>query len=254
MVSIINDPMRLSRLAIFVAVLFPLASAAAIRCEFNTELSSPPYTYRGTLIIDGNRSRADIVEGNHPLLNARTSVITREGGDELIHLDHERKTWSQRPGKLLGGHLSTTRGLTLATKASDEQVRTDRDGALHKLFASYSLTMNVEGETIPATVEIEVVSELGPFIRQTAFPWGLQFGAKTGFEKVDRLIERRMPMRLPVRQVVTASRQLDGGPKVSESIIVTLSNVTEVDIDKNIFFPPQGYRYENPVFDFGTTR
>lgn len=245
--------MNIRRLAIFVAVLFPFYAAAGIRCDIRTEISSPEYSYSGTMLIERDRSRVDIREGNHPLFNANTSVITRGGGAEIIILDHERKTWSQRPAEGLGGHLSTTRGLNMATTASDAEVRTDRDAEEHRLVAKYSLLMEIEGERIPATVEMEVVSELGS-LRQNAFRWGLQFGAKSGFKEVDRQIEKKMPARLPLRQVVTASRQLDGGPKVTETITVSLANVMETDVEDTIFFPPAGYRYELPVFEFGTAR
>jgi hypothetical protein len=246
--------MNIRRLAVFVAVLLPVSAFAAVRCDFTTVLTSPPYSYGGKLIIEGDRSRIDINDGNHPLFNPTTSVITRDAGAEIIILDHARKTWSQRPGKALGGHLSTTRGINMATTASEAEVRTDRDGDEHRLRANYTITMEVEGERFPATVELEVVSEIGSMPRQAAFPWGLQFAAKTGFEKVDRQIERRMPMRLPMRQVVTASRQIEGGPKVSETITISLANVSETDVDANIFFPPKGYRYEVPIFEFGTSR
>jgi hypothetical protein len=245
--------MNIRRLAAFVAVLLPFSAAAGVRCDFTTVLTSPSYSYGGKLTIDRDRSRVDIEDGNHPLFNPHTSVITREAGGEIIILDHERKTWSQRPGKLLGGHLSTTRGINMNTTASDAEVHTDRDGAEHHLFAKYTLMMEVEGERFPGTVEMEVVSELdGP--RQTAFPWGLQFAAKTGFDEIDRLIERRMPMRLPRRQVVTASRQIEGGPKIEEKITITVDHVEETNVDSDIFFPPKGYRYEVPVFEFGTAR
>jgi len=246
--------MNIRRLAVFVAVLLPFSLSAGVRCDFTTVLTSPSYSYGGKLTIDRDRSRVDIHDGNHPLFNPTTSVITRDAGAEIIIHDHSRKTWSQRPGKALGGHLSTTRGINMATTATDAEVRTDRDGDKHRLYANYTLLMEVEGERFPATVELEVVSELGSAPRQAAFPWGLQFAAKTGFEEVDRLIERRMPMRLPSRQVVTASRQIEGGPKVTEVITITLANVSETDVDENFFFPPKGYKYEVPIFEFGTSR
>ena len=246
--------MIIRRLALFVAVLLPVSAAAAVRGDFTTVLTSPAYSYSGKLTIDRDRSRIDIHDGNHPMFNPKTSVITRDAGAEIIILDHERKSWSQRPGKALGGHLSTTRGINMTTTASKARVRTDREGAEHRLYADYTITMEVEGERFPATVEMEVVTELGGLTRQEAFPWGLQFAAKTGFEEIDRQIERRMPMRLPVRQVVTASRQIEGGPKTTEVITITLANVTETTVDNDIFFPPKGYKYEVPVFEFGTSR
>lgn len=246
--------MNIRRLACFVAVLLPfLPAAAGVTCDLTTVLTSPSYSYGGKLTIERDRSRVDITDGNHPLFNANTSVITRDAGAEILILDHQRKTWSQRPGAGLGGHLSTTRGVNMATTASDPEVRTDQSADEHRLYARYTLMTELEGERFPSTVQLEVVSELAS-LRQKAFPWGLQFAAKSGFEEVDRLIARRMPSRLPLRQVVTATRQIEGGPKVTETITTSLTNVMETDVDDGIFFPPAGYRYEVPVFEFGTAR
>src|SRR4028118_110847 len=163
--------MNIRRLAVFVAVLLPLSVSAGVRCAFKTETPRPAYSYGGRLMIERDRSRIDITEGNHPLFNPNTSVITREAGAEIILLDHQRKTWSQRPGKQLGGHLSTTRGLSGIASASNAAVQTDRSSNEHRLNATYSIMMEVEGERFPATVELEGITVLGS-ARQLASPWG----------------------------------------------------------------------------------
>lgn len=241
--------MKTPWLAVLVAALLPIGAAAAVRAEFSTVLTSPSYSYGGVLTVDRDRSRIDFTSGNHPLFNENTSVITREGGLDIILIDHSTKTWSQRASAGLGGHLSTTRGLGRETTASKATVRTERDGSEHRLFASYSIVMTIEGERLPATVEMKVVSELEG-TRQQAFPWGMHFGAKTGFEEIDRVIGRRMPLRLPSRQIVTASRQIEGGPVVTETITTTITKPTETQIDDTFFFPPAGYKYQVPVFEF----
>lgn len=243
--------MKIRLLAVFVAVLLPTAASAGIRCDFTTVLTSPSYSYGGVLTIEGDRSRVDLTSGNHPLFNPNTSVITRDGGLDIIVLDHEHKTWHQRTSTVMGGHLSTTRGLGAIATPSKATIRTERTGDEHKLLASYSLAMTVEGENLPAKVELEVVSKFDLNLRQRAFPWGLQYAAKTGFEDIDRVIARRLPDRLPSSQVVTASRQIEGGPVVTETISVTIANATDTPVDDNLFFPPAGYKYQVPVFEFG---
>jgi hypothetical protein len=225
--------------------------SAGVRFDFTSELSSPQYSYSGTITIDGENARVDIAEGNHPMFNAHSSIITRRRGAELVIIDHARKTWFSRQASRMAGHLAAVRGIGRAT-AHRERTRAERKGDEHRLYATYDISMVVEGEKIDGVVEIEAVTQLGSGVRQNALPWGLQFAAKTGFDDVDRAIARRLPAALPLKQVVTASRSLAGGEPVREMITTTVSNVTEAKIDVRIFFPPSGYTYEEPVFVFGS--
>jgi hypothetical protein len=242
--------MRLRWLALAVAVLFPAALSAAVRCDFNTILTSPNYSYRGTLVIDGERSRLDIAEGSHPLFNPNTTIITRAGGKEIVMIDHARKTWFLRSSDSMGGHLSTSRGMGKST-GFEPKVRVDRGPDEHRLQLEYDLTMEIEGEQLKGRVALEIVTEFGDRYRQRALAWGLHYAAKTGFAEIDRAIARRMPTRMPSKQTVTASRQIEGGPVVSETITTSLANFTDVTIPDTHFYPPAGYRYEMPVFEFG---
>jgi len=242
--------MRLRWLAPAVAVLFPLSLFAAVRADFHTILTSPNYSYRGTLVVDADRARLDIAEGRHPLFNANTSIIMKHGGREIIMLDHARRTWYLRRAEGMGGHLSTSRGMG-KTSGANHRLRASRDGDDHRLHVEYDLAMEIEGEKMGARVLMDVVTSFGPDYRQRALGWGLHYAAKTGFEDIDRAIARRMPSRMPSKQVVTASRQIEGGPVVTETITTTLANFTDVPMRDEEFFPPSGYRYELPVFRFG---
>jgi hypothetical protein len=238
-------------LALFVAVTLPFSAFAGIRAEFNTTLTSPAYSYSGTLAIEGDTSRIDVLKGSHPLFRENTSIITRDNGQEIIILDHERRTWHARRASGLGGHLSTSRGLGTTT-ASLSDVRTSHRGNEYRLDAKYNLVMDVEGEKLNGTVQLEVITETGPSLYQRALPWGLQFAAKSGFDAVDRAIAKAIPRDMPVRQVVTATRQIEGGEPLSETMTTVLTNVANAPTPKEVFFPPKDYVYEVPKFEFGT--
>lgn len=233
-----------------VAVVFPVALSAAVKCDFNTILTSPNYSYRGTLVFDGERSRLDITEGSHPLFNPNTTIITRVGGKEIVMIDHARKTWYLRHSDAMGGHLSTSRGMGKSS-GSDPEVRVDRDGNEQRIHLEFALQMEIESEQLKGRVVMDVVTEFGPGYRQRALPWGLHYAAKTGFEEIDRGLARRMPNRMPLKQVVTASRQIEDGQMVTESITTSLANFTDISMRDEEFYPPSGYRYEVPVFEFG---
>ncbi|HEX8255853.1 MAG TPA: hypothetical protein VF846_22125 [Thermoanaerobaculia bacterium] len=240
-------------LALFVAITLPVMAAAGIRCDFTTSVTSPEYSYSGVLAIEGEHSRIDVLEGSHPLFKKNTSIITRESGAEIIILDHDRRTWHARKSARLGGHLSTSRGLGVTT-ATQPQVRTARDGNEHRLHVAYALTMEIEGEKMNANVELDVVSQFIDGKLQRALPWGLQFGAKSGFDPIDRAIARALPRDLPVRQTVSASRQIEGGPVTTETMTTLLTNVVTAATPQEVFFPPKDYIFEVPKFEFGSGR
>jgi hypothetical protein len=249
--SILTAPVNVRSLALFVAITLPISAAAGIRAEFNTTLTSPAYSYSGVLAIEGNASRIDVLKGSHPLFRENTSIITRDGGQEIVILDHERRTWHARRAAGLGGHLSTSRGLG-ATTASDPQVQTTRNGREYRLHVKYGLVMAIEGEKLTGNVDLEVISEVDPDLHQKALPWGLQYAAKSGFDEVDRVIARGIPRGMPVRQVVTATRQIEGGEPLTETMTTVLTNLASAPTPKEVFFPPKDYRYEVPKFEFGT--
>ena len=238
-----------------VAALWTLSAVAGTRFDFVAE--APGYTYKGRMSLDDNRLRIDITEGNHPLFNEKISIISREAGTEVLVIDHGSKTYFQRQVGHIGGPLSTARGLG-PTRASRSKFSTSREpitdgGAAterHTLRADYHLDMNVQGEKLQADVTIEAVFDIDPKIVQIAHPWGLQYAAKTGFERIDDAIARRVPNRLPLRQAVTITRQIDGGAPITESLIITLTNVREEAVPNGEFYAPDGYPYREPVFSF----
>jgi len=213
--------------------------------DFTTVVKGTDYQYAGRMFIDGTSSRVDITSGTHPLFNPQHSIITRRGGKEIVVLDHQRRTYFVRNTANMSGPLSSARGIGKTT-ASRSHVRVTPEGGVE---VTYRLSMEVEGERMQATVDLTAETEAGE-IEQHALPWGLQFAAKTGFEKIDDLIASRLPDRLPKRQSVTVSRRISDGPVITETITTTVSNVTDAPPDDALFLAPRGYRYEEPVFSF----
>jgi hypothetical protein len=243
------DPVQwLARFAVLVTI--ATSAAAGVRFDFSVELSGDAYSYRGKIAIQGTSSRVDIVEGSHPLFNPNYTILTRAGGNEIVVLDHRRRTyWKRRTGDM-AGHLATTRGIGKST-ARRPRLETAREGATQLLTARYELMMDVEGERFPGTVEMEARVETDARIEQRALPWGLVFAVKTGYEDIDRAIARRLTRNLPLHQVVTVSRRIADGPVVTETLTATVANLVEEDIAGDEFTAPAGYRYEEPAFVFG---
>lgn len=238
-----------------VAALWTLSAAAGTRFDFVAE--APGYTYKGRMALDEKRLRIDITEGNHPLFNEKISIISRDAGTEVLVIDHGSKTYFQRQVGHIAGPLAMARGLG-PTRASGATFTKSReplhDGGTaterHILGAEYHLDMEVEGEKLRAEVKIEAVFDIDPEIVQIAHPWGLQYAAKTGFERIDDAMARRIPNRLPLRQIVKVTRQIEGGAAITETLSIFVSNVREEEIPNGEFYAPDGYPYREPVFSF----
>lgn len=228
-----------------IAALLPIAADAGLRFEFTADISGS-YSYSGNVTADGASSRTDITRGTHPLFNPNFSIITRDEGRQLVILDHSRRTWFNRNGDLIAGHLGTTRGLG-SSSAGRPRVRSSRDGDVQVVRAEYSLAMTVEGEKLKALVTLEARFTVSDAVFR-ALPWGLNYAAKTGYADVDRVIAMHVPKRLPTRQVVKASRRIGDGPVITETITTTVSNVSTSDLAADAFAVPAGYRYEEPSF------
>ncbi|HET7707312.1 MAG TPA: hypothetical protein VFM36_14590 [Thermoanaerobaculia bacterium] len=236
------------------AAFWSLTAVAGTRFDFVAE--APGYTYKGQMSMDGKRLRLDMTEGNHPLFNEKVSIISREAGTEVLVLDHATRTYFQRQVAHIGGPLSTARGIG-STRASQSKFSKTREpiderGATerHTIRAQYHLDMTVQGEKLQAEVVIEAIFDIDPDIVQIAHPWGLQYAAKTGFERIDDAMARQIPNRLPLRQVVTVTRQIEGGAAITEQLTITVSNVREEEIPNGEFYAPDGYPYREPVFTF----
>lgn len=245
-------------LQIAAAAVFAADLSAAVVFDFAAE--APNFRYSGTMILDATNSKTDITSGAHPLFNSNISLITRKEGSDVIVVDHARKTYFQRtPPPEMRGPLSTVGGIGRSKLEGSKVTRTrerftaenGRELERHLIDATYRIDMDVEGETMKATVDLHIELDVDPAFEQHAFPWGLQYGGKTGFPKVDWAIADRIPNRLPMRQLVRAARQISGGPVITETFTMTVSNVREDEVDARIFFAPAGYRYEEPVFSFG---
>ena len=230
-------------------------AAAAVRCNFVAE--APGYRYAGHLIIDGNRSRADITEGNHPLFNPNISILTHD--NVVMVLDHVRRTWFRRRlPSTMRGPLATVGGIGETTASGLKITRSRRivqsgEQSLerHTIHAEYALQMSVAGERLDGEVRMEIELDVDPRIPQTAFRHGLQYAARTGFPSIDAALARRIPARLPLRQVVSATRRIAGGPLITETLTLLLSDVQTIPGLSRVFTPPDGYTYEEPVFTFG---
>jgi hypothetical protein len=254
--------MRGSLLIAFILWLGMAGPALAVSFDFVTTIDGAnPYSYEGRMTVSNTFCRVDITRGAHPLFNPDYSIISQRSGRVILVLDHKHKTYFSRETNGMNGPLSTVRGFTRSSAAhASIRVHGERAAAepghsrrmtRYAVHVTYDLSITVEEEKFPATVDISGSIWTLDGTLQTALPWGMQFAAKTGFPDIDRTIAARLPHEVPVRQLITVSRRIGDGPRVSETMTITTSNFSEAPSPPEIFGAPADYRPREPNFNFG---
>jgi hypothetical protein len=237
-------------------------AAMATSFDFATTIDGAhPYSYEGHMTVSNTFCRVDVTRGVHPLFNPGFTIISQRNGQVILVLDHKQKTYFVRETNGMSGPLATVRGFARST-AANASVRIHSEGGeigaagarrttRYSLHITYDMKIAVEDEQFSATVDVSgsLWTLDGPL--QTALPWGIQFGAKTGFPDIDRAIARKMPNDVPVRQLITVSRRIGDGPPVTETMTTTTSNLSEEAPPPNIFGAPPDYKLREPNFSFG---
>lgn len=235
---------------------------AGMTMEFDCKAqSTTPYSFTGRLRVDGPNARYDVIDGAHPLFNPKLTIISRDSGETLFIIDHKQRTYFIRKSKSMSGPLSTWKapGIKGDSKVSLDVQRDDKAGTetiagrttkKYVAHAEYDLRLELEGEKLPAHVEGDATLWTidAP---NDALPYGLEFAFKSGFESLDKKIERRIPRcGIPLRQIVTVTRTIADGAPVTETFTVTATKVTDEKLDFSIFQPPMGYVFREPTFGF----
>jgi hypothetical protein len=239
------------------------ASAPGASFDFVTTIDGAhPYSYEGHMTVSNTFCRVDVTRGSHPLFNPEYSIISQRNGQSLLILDHKLKTYFVRDTNGLTGPMAGARGFARTTAANASiDVRREREPGdevesrrttRYSIHVTYDMQITVDDERLSGKVDIKgsLWTVEGP--SQTALPWGLQFGAKTGFQEIDRAIARKMPHGLPVRQMITVTRRIADGAALAETMTTTVSHISEEPVSPSLFGAPQGYQLREPSFSFGS--
>jgi ribosomal protein L31 len=222
--------------------------------------SSASYSFRVRASVEGESVRYDVIEGNHPLFNPKLTVISRQGGQTLIVLDHRLRTYFMRDARTMAGPLSTWRApgqestsRTSVNVTKDESPGPEIDGRASTRYdvkESFAINMAVEGQTLKAHVDAKgsvwVIDG-----RNDAIPFGLNFVLKSGVPNIDEQIAKRVGAKgLPLRSKMTVTRTIADGPPVTETMTVDIGSVKEAKHPDEIFTSPRDYTWREPTFGY----
>ncbi|MBV9496063.1 MAG: hypothetical protein JOZ54_17580 [Acidobacteria bacterium] len=251
------------RRILLVAALFALALPAFAGTSFVFEChnqGSVPYSFQGKAWIEGPHARYDVIEGSHPLFNPKMSIVSRERGAFLMIIDHRQRTYFMRSTDLMTGQLALWKGPgtskaskhTVTASSSDETAKlAGRDTKKASVHVAYNMAMELEGEKLKGRVDADASFWMMPGALE-AIPYGLHFALKTGFPPIDADIAKALAGKgVPLREVVTISRTIEGGPAITETFKLDVSDVKEEPVPGSMFNAPEGYEYREPSFGFG---
>jgi hypothetical protein len=236
-----------------------LSSPAAGGVEFRfqtTKSGDPPIEFSGTGWMDGGELRMELDHGNHPFFRTGAVLIHQNRGAIIAVLDTESRTYFLRTTERMRGTLSTFNApwqvgafdVSVRLRARNEHpVIAGVQTRKHQIDIAYTIGMLVEDTAIKARVRAHGELWLSQVDVGGAIPFGLHYALKTGFPEVDRRISRLLSGRgLPMRQVVTASRSIDGAPEIEETMVVEVESVKINDLPSSLFHVDSAYRYREP--------
>ena len=223
--------------------------------------SSASYSYRGRAYVEGDSVRYDVTEGQHALFNPLMTIISRQGGQTLIVLDHRMKTYFMRDARKMAGPVSTwrapgqedTSGIS-ARVTKDETAKGEVGGlpaAKYDLKASYNVAMKIEGEKFKAHVEGDGEIWVIETAKNEAMPFGLTFALKSGVPEVDAVLEKRLGAKgLPIQGKLSVTRKIGEGDAITESIAFEVLKIEEKKHPDSLFTAPPGYAWREPTFGY----
>ncbi len=243
------------------SIVIAMPAAAGWTIEFtcrNESLAS--YSYRARASVEGENVRYDIVEGNHPLFNPKVTVISRQGGQTLIILDHRQGTYFMRDARKMAGPLSTWRapGQESTSRTSVTATRDETPGGevaghpstRYDVKESFVVNMNVEGQSLKAHVDAKGSIWLIEG-KNEALPFGLNFVLKSGVPELDEEIARRIGTKgLPLRSKIVVTRTIADGSPVTETLTIDVNSIREATHTDDLFTAPSVYTWHEPTFGY----
>ncbi|HVR39899.1 MAG TPA: hypothetical protein VMU84_12455, partial [Thermoanaerobaculia bacterium] len=229
-------------------LMFTVSQAwAGVALEFETRTSSTAsYQFRGRALIDGANARYDVLNGAHPVFNPQITIISRDGGQNLIVIDHRQRTWFMRRTGSMSGPLSTwkapgqtanSHGWVKNTRAEEaSEVIAGQPTTKYTTSMDYTIDMNIEGEKLKAHVVVEATTWMMESKGVTALPYGLHFGLKSGFASIDESVAKRFGGKgIPLRQLVTVTRTIADGDPIVEKFELNVDRVSEEKTAPSVF-------------------
>ena len=234
------------------------SALAGVEFRFHAfKTGDPPLQFAGTGWIEDQDFRMELDSGNHPFFHPGALVIHQNGGGVIVVVDRRAQTYFMRTTDRMRGTVSTFNApwqhdvRDISVKLRPRETRQEIAGQQairYDLEISYTIWMLVEDTAMKAKVHSSAELWLSDVEKNDAIPYGFHYALKTGFAEVDKRVSKALLGRgIPLKQVVTTSRSIEGEPPVTETMTSEVDSITVRDIPVSNFRVGNSYRYKEPA-------
>jgi hypothetical protein len=220
-------------LSILLAAALAASAQAATKYRVTTTREGhQPSTSVAYVTVSGENVRIDF-EHAPGTAKMYDRVVSRDGGATFIGINDDLHTWFPQ-GRL--PLVAYSHYASYGMKPAAKKIQ----------FSDGKLTYVTAGMGVRArhTIEYEIVPANG--VARELWPGRGVF--RTGLEAVDAEIDRSVMLQeFPQRIIVRVTRQLDGGPALTETVTMNVDEIAATDPAPAFFEHPAGYREQPPV-------
>lgn len=217
-----------------------------------------PQVIRTEAWVDGASARVEFRESDNPVMPAGGYLLTKDGGQTVVIVDPEEKTWARYDLEaMLGalGNVLQAAGPMLDFQVGNvevEKLSEEPGGSMHgfdtthyRYRTTYDMTIKVMGMQRTNSVERIEDRWLTDDLDEAALGVWLRKAPKTGLEDLDRLIEAEMQkvqgVPLKMEDVTTTTGQKGKRSSTSRTTMEVTDLEQGVSVDPAKFEIPEGY-------------
>lgn len=217
-----------------------------------------PQVIRAEAWVDGGSARIEFKESDNPLMPGGAYLLTRDGGESVVIVDPEEKTWARYDLEaMLGslGNMMQSMGPVVDFDVSGiavEKLLEEPGGTIHGLSTThfryrttYTMTIKILGMGRANAVERVEDRWLTDALDEAALGVWLRKTPRTGIEDLDKLIDAEMAkiqgVTLKSTDVTTTTGQKGKRSSTSRTTMEVTEFEREVAVDPAKFEVPAGY-------------
>ena len=240
-------------LLLMAMVVIAAPAVAGISYDFVTTTETARWSERvvGRVWFDGDAYRAEVVRGG-----VRTTVISRDGDETAFVLNDQKQTWSNRSRvqgdvrsaslflwPVAGAHVTGTPTITYSRE--EGIVVAAQPAVRHVISAIFDITGADAGMVVRGRFHVIATAWTAAGLPELPIRRPL----RTGYPEVDsELAKIEANVRgLIVQHELEVTRQLDGGPAMTEKTTTVIERLRQETIASSLFEVPRSYQYVGPV-------
>lgn len=261
-----TSPRHALRAPALAAVLAAAALAAApahAGLHFKTVTRVEPEGQKPQVIqaeawVDGGNARIELTESDNPVMPGGAYLLTKDGGENVVIVDPEEKTWARYDLEaMLGslGNVMQSMGPVLDFDVSGiavEKLLEEPGDTIHGLSTThyryrttYTMTIKILGMQRASAVERVEDRWLTGALDEAALGVWLRKAPRTGIEDLDKLIDAEMAtvqgVALKSTDVTTTTGQKGKRSSTSRTTTEVTALEREVAVEPTRFEIPAGY-------------